>query len=43
MLHNDTMPDIDVDTQTFEVSVDGKPLVCEPARRVPLCQRYLLR
>jgi urease subunit alpha len=43
MLHNDACPNISVDPQTFVVSVDGEPITCEPARVVPLAQRYLLR
>jgi urease subunit alpha len=43
MLHNDACPDIRVDPQTFEVTVDGEPATCEPARVLPLAQRYLLR
>jgi urease subunit alpha len=43
MLHNDAMPGIEVDTQTFEVRADSKRLACEPARHVPLCRKYLLR
>jgi urease subunit alpha len=43
MLHNNACPDIRVDPQTFEVTVDGKPATCEPARVLPLAQRYLLR
>ncbi|GAB3026601.1 urease subunit alpha [Natronobiforma cellulositropha] len=43
MLHNDTCPDdIDIDAQTFEVSIDGEPVTCEPADELPLAQRYLL-
>jgi urease subunit alpha len=43
MLHNDACPNISVDPQTFVVSVDGEAITCEPARVVPLAQRYLLR
>jgi urease subunit alpha len=43
MLHNDFCPNITVDPQTFVVSVDGEPVTCEPARVVPLAQRYMLR
>lgn len=43
MLHNDAMPQIEVDSRTFEVRVDGERLTCEPARHVPLCRKYLLR
>ena len=43
MLHNDACPDIEVDPQTFEVTVDGAPATCEPAATLPLTQRYMLR
>lgn len=43
MLHNDALPDIAVDPQTFEVFADGKLLTCEPVTKVPLSQRYMLR
>ena len=43
MLHNDACPNITVDAQTFEVKVDGELITCEPAKVVPLAQRYLLR
>jgi urease subunit alpha len=43
MLHNDFCPNISVDPQTFQVMIDGKPIGCEPAKVVPLAQRYMLR
>jgi urease subunit alpha len=43
MLHNDVMPRIEVDPQTHKVFADGKLLHVEPATRVPLCRKYLLR
>jgi urease subunit alpha len=43
MLHNDACPNITVNPQTFDVMVDGKVITCEPARVVPLGQRYMLR
>ena len=43
MLHNDVMPDVTVDPQTFEVYADGKLLSCKPATEVPLAQKFLLR
>ncbi len=43
MLHNSVCPSIEVDPQTFEVFVDGKLAHCEPAERLPLTQRYMLR
>jgi len=43
MLHNDALPLITVDAQTFDVRADGKLLRVDPATRVPLCRKYLLR
>lgn len=43
MLHNDACPTITVDSQTFDVFVDGELATCEPAERLPLAQRYMLR
>ena len=43
MLHNTACPNITVNPQTFEVMIDGKVIGCEPARVVPLAQRYMLR
>ena len=42
MVHNDWMPDVTVDPQTYEVRADGKLLTCEPATELPLAQRYCL-
>jgi urease subunit alpha len=39
---NDATPKIDVDPETYAVRADGKLLVCEPARELPLAQRYFL-
>src|SRR6476661_2863928 len=43
MLWNDSCPNIRVDPQTFDVFVDGELATCEPARVLPLAQRYMLR
>ncbi len=42
LVHNDALPKIEVDPQTYEVRADGKLLSCEPARVLPLAQRYFL-
>ncbi len=42
MKWNDAMPRITVDPETYLVTADGVPLVCEPARVLPLAQRYSL-
>jgi urease subunit alpha len=33
---------MEVDPQTYEVRADGELLVCEPARELPLAQKYFL-
>ncbi|MEI6535185.1 MAG: urease subunit alpha [Verrucomicrobiaceae bacterium] len=43
MLHNSACPAITVDPQTFDVFVDGVLATCEPASKLPLTQRYMLR
>ena len=43
MLHNDACPNITVDPESFEVSIDGEVITCEPAKTLPLTQRYMLR
>ena len=42
MIHNNYLPTIDVDPQTYEVRADGQLLICEPAAVLPLAQRYFL-
>ncbi|WP_322795580.1 urease subunit alpha [Tepidiforma sp.] len=42
MVHNDATPDIRVDPETFAVTVDGEPAVCEPAAELPMARRYFL-
>ena len=39
---NDLTPDIDVDPETSQVTVDGEVITCEPAVVLPLAQRYSL-
>ena len=39
---NDYQPRIEVDSQTYEVRADGQLLTCEPAKVLPLAQRYFL-
>ena len=43
MFLNTAQPDIRVDPQTFDVFVDGALATCEPAKTLPLTQRYMLR
>ena len=42
MIHNDATPDIQIDAETYEVRADGELLVCEPAKDLPMAQRYFL-
>jgi urease subunit alpha len=42
MVLNDALPRIEVDAETYEVRADGELLVCEPARVLPMAQRYFL-
>jgi urease subunit alpha len=39
---NDATPVIEVNPETYEVRADGVLLTCEPARELPLAQRYSL-
>ncbi len=42
MIHNQAMPVIDVDPETYAVRADGELLTCEPADLLPMAQRYFL-
>src|SRR4051794_40777048 len=42
MVHNSACPDIRVDPDTFQVWVDGDEIVPDPARTLPMAQRYSL-
>jgi len=42
LVHNGFLPEIEVDPETYEVRVDGEVVGCEPARELPLAQRYFL-
>jgi urease subunit alpha len=42
LIHNDLLPDIHVDPETYEVRVDGQLVTSEPAAELPLAQRYFL-
>jgi urease subunit alpha len=42
MLANDATPKIEVDPETYTVKADGRVLECEPAKVLPLAQRYFL-
>ena len=42
MIHNGFTPKLEVDPQTYEVRVDGAAITCEPAKELPMSQRYFL-
>jgi urease subunit alpha len=42
MIHNAALPYIEIDAETYEVRADGELLACEPARSLPMAQRYFL-
>ena len=42
LIHNDYLPHIEVDPQTYQVKADGVLLWCEPADVLPMAQRYFL-
>jgi urease subunit alpha len=42
LILNDSLPKIEVDPETYVVKADGEELNCEPAKVVPLAQRYFL-
>jgi len=42
MVLNDALPRIEVDPETYTVKADGRVLACEPARVLPMAQRYFL-
>ena len=42
MIHNGYTPTMEVDPETYEVRANGELLVCEPAKILPMAQRYFL-
>jgi urease subunit alpha len=42
MVLNSLMPEIDVNPETYEVRANGELLTCEPAKELPMAQRYFL-
>jgi len=42
MVHNDYLPKMEVDPETYVVRADGEILTCEPAVELPMTQRYFL-
>ncbi|HSE77437.1 MAG TPA: urease subunit alpha [Alphaproteobacteria bacterium] len=42
MVLNNATPKVEVDPETYEVRADGELLTCEPAKELPMAQRYFL-
>jgi urease subunit alpha len=42
MVHNNYLPSMEIDPQTYLVRADGQLLTCEPASTLPMTQRYFL-
>jgi len=42
MVHNNAIPKMEIDAQTYDVRADGQLLTCEPAKVLPMAQRYFL-
>jgi urease subunit alpha len=42
MVHNASLPRMEIDAQTYAVRADGELLGCEPATVLPMAQRYFL-
>jgi len=42
MILNGATPRVEVNPETYEVRVDGRLLSCEPAKVLPMAQRYFM-
>ncbi|WP_295977044.1 urease subunit alpha [uncultured Variovorax sp.] len=42
LIHNGYAPKMEIDAQTYAVRADGNLLTCEPAKLLPMAQRYFL-
>lgn len=42
MRENDALPRVEVDPDSFAVTIDGDPVVPAPAAELPMAQRYFL-
>jgi urease subunit alpha len=42
MIHNGATPKLEIDAETYEVRADGELLTCQPAKSLPMAQRYFL-
>ena len=43
MVHNDYMPNIEIDPETYNVYVDGERITVKPAKTLPLTQLFYFR
>ncbi len=43
MIRNNYCPEIKIDPETYKVTVDGEFIKCEPAKELPLAQKYFFR
>ncbi len=43
MVHNDYMPNIEIDPETYNVYIDGERVTVKPAKTLPLTQLYYFR
>jgi urease subunit alpha len=39
---NSATPLMEIDPETYEVRADGRLLTCEPAKVLPMAQRYFM-
>jgi urease subunit alpha len=42
-VHNNSMPNIEIDPETYNVYVDGKRITVKPAKTLPLTQLFYFR
>jgi urease subunit alpha len=42
MILNGATPHMEIDPETYEVRADGRLLTCEPAKMLPMAQRYFM-
>ena len=42
MIHNAETPEVDVHPETYEVRANGELLTCDPAKELPMAQRYFM-
>ena len=42
MILNNSTPLMEVDPETYEVRLEGELITCEPAKELPMAQRYFL-